>query len=86
MIESNKTQCKVCKAMKDRIEDGRYPDGRNKRWKDEDGKLWNGHICAACNKISATEAMKKLRDERKAFLAETGHAYKTDEEKGIKYK
>ena len=58
--ESNKTQCKICKEIKERILDGKF-NSKDKRWKDGHGGLWNGLSCPLCTKKRVKEAMKRLR-------------------------
>ena len=58
-------KCKVCGELKSRIYVGRFPDGRNKKWRDESGKLWSGLVCGVCNVKRSHEMMKKTRNERK---------------------
>ena len=65
-METNKRLCKVCNILKDRIETGKYPDNKNKKYVDETGKLWNGSVCSSCNVIRASANMKKIRAKRKA--------------------
>jgi hypothetical protein len=65
VMEKNARLCKRCGLLKDRIESGKYPDGKNKRYTDESGKLWNGSVCAECNTKRSHENMKKLRAKRK---------------------
>lgn len=60
-MEQNKTFCKICKQLKFRIEDGKFPDGKNKKWKDESGKQWNGKYCYSCNLIRVKTKMKEKR-------------------------
>lgn len=62
MEESNKTFCKKCKQLRTRIEDGFYPSSRNKRYKDEEGKLWNGRVAPCCHGKQVKENMRRLRD------------------------
>lgn len=50
--------------MKIRTESGKYPNGKDKKYTDETGKLWSGSICPPCNKIRANETMKKKRNEK----------------------
>lgn len=64
-METNKRLCKLCNILKDRIETGKYPDGKNKKHVDESGKLWNGSVCGVCNVKRAHNNMKKLRARRK---------------------
>lgn len=47
-MEINKTLCKVCNKIKDRIEAGKF-NVKDKKWVDETGKTWNGRICGICN-------------------------------------
>ncbi len=59
--ESNKRHCKICGQLRTRIEDGKFPNTKNKRYKDEEGKLWNGKTAPCCHGIKVKEGMKKLR-------------------------
>lgn len=61
MIESNIRKCKSCFENKQRIYDGKYPNNKDKRWRDEKGLLWMGNICGECNKSRAKGVMKKVR-------------------------
>lgn len=61
MSEMNIRECKKCKVSKQRIEDGKYPNGKNKKYRDESGKLWSGNTCADCNNQRAKEIMRNLR-------------------------
>lgn len=62
--ESNIRMCKVCSQPKQRILDGKYPDGKNKKYVDENGLKWNGSCCPNCQKAKAKESMKSLRFQR----------------------
>lgn len=64
MIESNKSHCKQCGVLKSRIEDGKYPNSKNKRYKDEEGKLWSGRVCPQCQVLKTKENQRKLRFKR----------------------
>ena len=48
MVEHKHITCKVCKVIHLAIMDGKYPDGVNKRWKDKEGRLFNGKTCPNC--------------------------------------
>lgn len=61
MVESNIRECKVCFIKKQRIFDGKYPNNRDKKWKDEAGLLWNGNICGKCNRDRVMRVMQKVR-------------------------
>lgn len=48
-MEANKTTCKSCQQIKFRIQNGKFANGRDKRWVDEFGRQWSGHKCPDCN-------------------------------------
>lgn len=52
--------CKKCNELKKRIQDGKF-DGKNKRWRDEEGSLWNGRVCGRCNLDRVKNLMKQKR-------------------------
>lgn len=60
-MEVNKKKCKVCGEEKERILAGKFPNGRDKRWKQPDHKLWNGLTCGDCNVKASFSKMRKLR-------------------------
>lgn len=60
-MEQNLRICKICKQMKKRIMDGKF-DEKNKRWKDENGKLWSGSYCPDCNKERVKIKMRIKRN------------------------
>lgn len=64
-MEKNDRLCKQCMLLKVRIESGKYPDGKNKRYTDDSGKLWNGSVCPDCNVSRSHNNMNKLRAKRK---------------------
>lgn len=68
MIEHNKRKCKKCLQEKDRVAAGKFPNGRDKKWAELNGKLWNGNICGDCNVSRANETMKKLRNREDSNL------------------
>ena len=37
--ENNLSKCRSCGMIKHRVQDGKYLDGKNKRWRDEKGHL-----------------------------------------------
>lgn len=62
--EKNMVLCKgVCGKLKERIQDGKYGESLNKRWRDSNGKLWRGRICPDCHKIDMAGRMVKLRSK-----------------------
>ena len=61
MEESNKTMCKTCRIIKTRKLDGRFPDARDKRWVDDQYKLWNGKNCSSCHAEKMKHHVKRVR-------------------------
>lgn len=41
-------QCKGCGQTKKRYRSGIYPNNKDQRWVDENGKQWSGHVCSCC--------------------------------------
>ncbi len=60
-MEINKTICKTCGQLKDRISAGKF-NVKDKKWTDETGKLWNGKNCPSCNSIRVKELMRQKRN------------------------
>lgn len=60
-MEVNYRQCKTCKKVKRRINDGVYPKKNTKRFRDEFGQLWNGNVCGPCNTERLKDHMKTKR-------------------------
>jgi hypothetical protein len=61
-METNLRACKICKQLKQRIEDGKF-NNKDRRWKDESGKLWNGSCCPTCNLERTKEKMRNARSK-----------------------
>lgn len=49
-----------CQGIKVRKVDGSF-DGRNKRYVDEHGRLWNGRVCPGCHKHKVKVKTKERR-------------------------
>jgi hypothetical protein len=64
-MEKDNRKCRRCEQLKPRILVGKYPDGKNKKYADDSGKLWNGSVCGSCNVKRAHENMKRLRQRVK---------------------
>lgn len=64
--ESNLSKCSCCQEIKPRIQNGKYPDGRNKKWIDDKGELWVGRKCPECVKSSMKARMRKFRSKDEA--------------------
>ena len=43
--------CRKCNEKKQRIPNGRYKSKFSPRYRDENGKLWNGKECNDCSKL-----------------------------------
>ncbi len=61
----------MCGELKIRVEDGYFGTSKNKRYVDENGKLWNGRkCCPQCHKNKVKNSMKDLRNSKLIELAE----------------
>ena len=60
-MEKDLRICKVCNNIKVRIQDGRYPDKRFKKFVDESGSQWNGSKCPDCHRLGTKSAIAKKR-------------------------
>ena len=57
-----KKRCKICNNLKKRIFDGMF-DEKNKRWKGEDGLIWNGLVCGSCHQDKMRRQMRVKREK-----------------------
>lgn len=62
MSESNYRICKVCKHLKQRIQNGTFPNGRDKKWVDAEDQLWSGSTCGPCNSKRIRKLQKKKEE------------------------
>lgn len=60
--EKSTIMCKVCKLIKTRILVGKFDD-KNKKWVNEDGKLFNGKTCPDCHKDKVRNETKQRRNK-----------------------
>jgi ssDNA-binding Zn-finger/Zn-ribbon topoisomerase 1 len=63
-VETNKRICKKCNKIKMRIQNGKFPNGKDKRWVDESGSQWSGSVCPDCLR----EAAKLRKRSRKVVV------------------
>lgn len=63
LLESKVLHCKDCSELKTAFLDGKF-DGINKRWTDENGKLWNGKRCPDCHRKLIKANMQKMRSNK----------------------
>lgn len=61
--EQNLRKCKICLTLKTRVNDGKFPNGKNKRFRDENNNLWSGNVCGFCNLERIRKAMERKRNE-----------------------
>ena len=47
--EKDLRHCKLCRDLKQRILDGKYPNAKDKKFVDEHGKQWSGNACPKCH-------------------------------------
>lgn len=66
MEESDISKCRGCEKLEVRKQDGYFPDGRNKRFVNAEGKLWSGRKCPGCQQRSSRETIKQKRADAKS--------------------
>jgi hypothetical protein len=61
MSETSTIKCKNCGETCVRILAGKYPNGKDKKWVDEDGREFSGLTCSQCvvDKARARKQDKK---------------------------
>lgn len=59
--------CKSCGKTCKRILAGRYSNGKDKRWVDEQGKEFNGHRCPACHLDQVKDRKKKRANSQRSL-------------------
>lgn len=64
--EKNLSKCSSCQEIKTRICVGKFPDGRNKKYADEEGKPWVGRKCPSCVKNGMKARMREFRAKDKS--------------------
>lgn len=57
--------CKSCNIEKVRIVNGHYPNVKDTRYVDKDGKEWNGYRCPDCHrvKVAIRKKTKYIKDK-----------------------
>ena len=65
-MDSDLSKCRVCGRIEVRKHDGFFPDGKNKRFTDADGKQWSGRKCPACVRNDAKCHIKEKRANAKS--------------------
>lgn len=68
MIERNDRICKKCFKMKPRISAGKFPNGKDTRYVDENNKQWSGSVCPDCVKLKAKDNSAKARAAKKGAV------------------
>lgn len=56
--------CKLCGETKKRYIAGKYPNGKDKKYVDENGKEFSGHRCPQCHKEKAAQ-LKRIQKAAK---------------------
>lgn len=59
-------KCSICGETKKRIAAGKFPNGKDKRWADEAGRLFNGAKCPECwAKVVADKKRFKSEEQKR---------------------
>lgn len=70
MEEIDVSKCRKCGKLEIRRQDGYFPDNRNKRFVNSEGKQWSGRACPDCVLKRVRTQVKEKR--QKAKDADTG--------------
>lgn len=62
-MEKNLRHCRNCGTLKLRIQKDKYPNKKDKRWVDNKGCQWSGHICGDCKREQSKLTMRRIRSE-----------------------
>lgn len=56
--------CKVCGEKKVRNPAGKFSNGRDTKYVDAEGKLWNGRVCGSCQatKMKSHQRVKRSKN------------------------
>lgn len=65
LVEKSIITCKGCGETKERFLAGKYPDKRNKRWVDSEGREFCGFTCPSCHSRKIAVRNKNKRDLQK---------------------
>lgn len=59
--ESSVIKCNYCSKVFTRFLAGRYPNGKDKKWVDENGREFSGRTCPACHANRAAQSGRVRR-------------------------
>ena len=65
MEEIDVSQCRKCGKLEIRRQDGYFPDGKNKRFVNNEGRQWSGRSCPGCVRSRVRNQIKQKRAECK---------------------
>ncbi len=72
MSDADYKICKLCSERKLRLTVGKYPSG-NKKYQDDQGRLWNGRTCGECNNKRLSTTMKSTRKRLEMMREQLGN-------------
>lgn len=55
----DKRKCKLCFNIVARINEGKFPSARDKKYVDLNGSLWNGSKCPSCVRLISRSRYKR---------------------------
>lgn len=65
MEEVDISQCRKCVKLEVRKQEGYFPDGRNKRFVNAEGRQWSGRACPICVRNRVKVSIKEKRQKAK---------------------
>jgi ssDNA-binding Zn-finger/Zn-ribbon topoisomerase 1 len=61
-------QCKICKEDKQRYKAGKFPNGKDFRYHDQNARQWSGLTCPDCHNNRNARRLRKKRKIRKLYV------------------
>lgn len=71
LLEKNLRVCKECMTLKLRVVAGKFKNSKGNKYRDSEGKLWNGRTCPDCHKI-------RIRNEKRERDAKAKQAQQAE--------
>lgn len=60
--------CKVCSVERHRVKNGRYPNGKDFRYVDQNNREWSGRVCPGCHSARNANRQMRVRKVRKLYV------------------
>lgn len=61
-------ECKICGIEHKRFKGDIYPNGKDFKFVNEEGREWSGRVCPQCHSTRNAKRQKKKRKVRKLYV------------------